>query len=108
MSARKDLLRSYLLTLLAEGRFTTASYGSMLEKACALFAEDAAAVLVEIVEMAALNGVDAVGDKVLDGIKKRVSRFFVTAEREGIASAAAGLWDSIKGVYQRGVDAKRR
>lgn len=108
MSAKRDLLRSYLLALLAEGKFSRASYGSMLEKAIAEFSDDAAAVMTELVAMGVLHGVERAGANVLTKLESTVTGFVAKVGRDGLGKAAADLWRALKSDYERGVTNKRR
>lgn len=95
---RQELLKSYLLALLAEGAFK--SPGEILTKAPLLFAADLPAAALEIGGIALAHGVSSIAGKANDFILKKMLDITHKAKTKGVAA----LWDELKETYLRGLE----
>lgn len=114
---RRDLLRSYLVTALAEGKFSgsTQSITAVVTRALAIVAEDVPTVAGEILVLAskhlagaavrsAIGG--AVPKEVLDIIATVVGDAAAEFGRNGLAKAAGKVWKKVRAAYDDGVRVK--
>lgn len=98
---RREILKSYLLALLAEGQLAgSKSVAELLTRASASFAEDTAAVGQEILAMVMAQQVRRLGEATISAMEKAVSR----AAGRGFKN----IWQDIKAAYGRGVRRKER
>lgn len=100
---RKELLKQYLLALLAEGHFKANDRPHMIfTKVVELMREDFPAVAKEIANMVVEHGVRTVGNMASDKVRQKIDEVAADIGRRGFGA----VFKDIQAAYQRGADAK--
>lgn len=100
---RQELLKHYLLALIAEGHFRandrpTAIFAKVTE----LMREDFPAVVKDLANMAVEHGVRTVGNMASERVRQKLDQVAADIGRRGIGA----VWRDMQAAYARGADAK--
>lgn len=106
MSHRREILKHYVMALIAEGYLDPrqGSVQSMLRALSQAVKEDASVVLREVADFVFANARDHYVEK----LQRKVTSFVDDIARRGIGAVFGDLSRNLKATYERGVDAETR
>jgi len=102
MSHRREILKHYIMALIAEGYLEPAggTTVSVMRKLAAAMKEDAGGALQEVAEWIFQNAAQHYTEK----LTKKVESFVGDIAKRGFGA----IWKDIRQTYARGVDAERK
>jgi hypothetical protein len=106
MSHRREILKHYVMALIAEGYFDPrqGSAQDMWRALSQAIREDASGVLREVAEFVFVNA----RDHYIEKLQRKVSNFVDDIARRGFSAVFDDLSRNLKATYKRGVDAETR
>jgi hypothetical protein len=100
---RTELLKHYILALLAEGHFKAADKPTAIfSKVVELMREDFPVVVKDIANMAVEHGVRTVGNMASDKVRQKLDEVAADIGRRGFGA----VWKDMQAAYQRGAAVK--
>lgn len=102
---RKELLKHYILALVAEGHFAASDRPTLiLQKVLEFVKADVPAVLKDLATVAVAHGVRTVADRASATIKTKLEDVAADIGRRGIDA----IWGDLMAAYNRGAEVKAK